>query len=120
MPFAALCKKCGSFLINTRLVFIAMDIIEHFKSHESFPTPHPFFLNYFEDFETYDGCFERETFDLRPITIGFRYRRFDSDDYRIAVIMNRDYDEASIILKSSRSYEDKQKELATLLSEYFE
>jgi len=120
MPFAALCKKCGSFLINTKLILIANDILEHFKSHESFPAIHPFFLNYFEDFETYNGYFERETFDLRTITIGFQYRRFDSDEYSITVIMNRDFDDATLILKSSRSYEDKQKALAALLSDYFE
>ena len=106
MPFAALCRLCGTFMIGQRRTEIVSRVRKHFQSaHDKFPQPDPIYL---------------DMSDLEPNTVylvndsGTRYtftsNLFCSKEYCIATITDMDYDKCSLGSRTQEHFKSRLKD----------
>ncbi len=108
MPYAAVCRKCGTFMIGQMKADVAAEIRRHYRStHDQFPHPDPIYLD-LGDFEPnvvylVDESGSRSTF-MSEI--------FCSKEYCLATISPKDFDACALGLRTQQSFEP-------LLKNYF-
>lgn len=113
MPFVAICKKCledfkkkglnddsEAYMVDEKpLENIYSKIVQHFMSvHACKPEPEPFSLSWSEDFQQETIELPQENDDSGNLIMFFRgpgVRQFESKDYIISTIRERDYYECA-------------------------
>jgi hypothetical protein len=105
MPFAALCRICGTYFIAGKREDISKKLRGHFQSaHDKYPRPDPIFL---------------DASDLTPNTVyllsdsgkgdTFASNLFCSDDYCISTITEKDYDDCSLSDRTQKFFSSRLK-----------
>ncbi len=101
MPFAAVCRKCKTYMIGQTKSDIASEIRKHYRSsHEQFPHPDPIYLD-LGDFEPnvvhlVDESGNRSTF-MSEI--------FCSREYCLATISDKDFDTCALGVRTQEALE---------------
>ena len=108
MPFAAVCRKCKTYMIGQTKSDVAQEIRRHYRStHDQFPHPDPIYLDL--------GDFEPNVVylvDESGNRFTFMSEIFCSKEYCLATVAEKDFDACALGTRTQEAFE-------TVLKNYF-
>jgi hypothetical protein len=108
MAYAAICRKCKTYMIGQTKSDAAQEIRKHYRSaHDQFPHPDPIYLD-LGDFEPNVAYLIDESGNRYT----FMSEIFCSKEYCLATISDKDFDACALGTRTQEAFE-------TLLKNYF-